>query len=60
MVGTDERERLAGDHVTHNQNNSQEAIRELVCKSTVEALCHEIGGKGGSGARGERNDDGSK
>lgn len=60
MVGTDERERLAGDHVTHNQNNSQDAVCELVCQSTVETLCHEIGGKGGSGSRGERHDDSAK
>lgn len=50
-------QRLAGDQVTQNQNNSQHAICELIRQSAVKALGDEIGCKSRASPRREGHDD---
>lgn len=50
-------QRLAGDQVTHNQNNSQHAVCELIRQSAVKALGDEVGCKSRASPRREGHDD---
>lgn len=50
-------QRLAGDQVTHNQNNSQHAVCELIRQSAVKALGDKICCKSRASPRSEGHDD---
>ena len=56
FVDADQLERVACDHVTTNQNDSQHAICELIRQSAVKAFGHEVGREGRSGPSAGQNE----